>query len=308
VQNAEPLVLGCSCIGGLHAGLACAPPGKIGRAINVFDATVNIRTGTGELLVLTLGATRSPMNLNVYASLPNAGFRDAVAANSDVTITAMDDRAALAVGRALVLLDGCGTFQNLLGNPSAGSLHTFAGKAGEVFSALNDEARERPGCLLRPDITTNGLLTEFLRRLLTGEKPGITDALLALCGRGPGFTPAGDDFIAGYLAISNWLSAPGQGPAVIPGSKFLRLTTWTSFKLMEYSARGLLDEQAQSMVNSVAAGRVEEFTRCIGKMSKKGHTSGLDFATGATVALYAAADRLLGMETLKGIAASGRLT
>lgn len=310
MQNAETLAFGCRCIGSMHAGLARSGPGRIGRAINVFDTTVNIRTDAGELLVVALGSTRAPMNLNVNSGSPDGtGFRNAIRANTEAATIAINGRAAVAVDRAIISLDGCDTFQNSLRQPSAGSLHAFTGRIDAIYSALHDEAQERVGCLLNPDVTTRGLLPAFLGELARGKAAsGISKALAGLCGRGPGFTPAGDDFIAGYLAMSNWLGSAWHGLPIIPGSDFLRLTTWTSFKLMEYSARGLLDDQAQSMVNSVAAGDVEGYIRCIKQMGKKGHTSGLDFATGASVGLCAAADRLCGTEALDGIAGlAGRL-
>jgi hypothetical protein len=114
-----------------------------------------------------------------------------------------------------------------------------------------------------------------------------------MCGKGPGFTPAGDDFIAGYMALYNWLKdSMNLGGMMVPDRRFSLLTTWTSFKLIEYSARNLLDDQAQEMINSIAGKNIDAYIRCVALISKRGHTSGIDFATGMTMALFTIADRI----------------
>ncbi|HEX9677480.1 DUF2877 domain-containing protein [Nitrososphaera sp.] len=304
-------LLDCYCIGGVHSALAQSR-GKIGRAINVFDKTINIRTVEDELLVITLGSMRSPANLNLSEGpLRQAGFaylvRESQDAVAKVDHTGAKPRIVLQVGSIAISIDEPDVFQNSLQEPAAESLHTFAASSDRIFSVLAGGAgKERAGCLLNPDVTTMGLLPMFLDRLASGntsnEQDLLAEALMGLCGRGPGFTPAGDDFIAGYLAVSNWLSNSLKlGPHIIPGKEFSRLTTWTSFKLMEYSARGLIDDQAQLMINSVARGSVDDYIICIGLIGKRGHTSGIDFATGATVALYTIADRVCGTRTLDHI-------
>ncbi|AIC15848.1 oxamate carbamoyltransferase subunit AllH family protein [Nitrososphaera viennensis] len=311
LPSVEPAVFQCSSIGSVHGTLAQSQ-GRIGRVINVFDTTINIRTDGDELLVLTLGKTKSPINVNVVGAGPahSTGFAGLARQGSDAVRTKCAGRTMIQAGRVLVSIDRQDIFQNSLDEPAAEALRTFASASGRVSSALAGEAEKgRTGCLLRPDITTAGLLNAFSGRLLSGwcdTQDGMAEALAGLCGRGPGFTPAGDDFIAGYLAMFNWLcSALELGPPIIPGGEFLRLTTWTSFKLMEYSARDLLDEQAQSMLNSVAGGRADDYVRCIEVIGKRGHTSGIDFATGATFGLYTVADSVCGTRSLGDI--SGRL-
>lgn len=311
LPSAEPAVFQCSFIGSVHGALVQSQ-GRIGRVINVFDATINIRTDGGELLVVTLGKTKSPINANVVGAeaVHKTGFAGLARQGNDAVMTTCAGRAALQAGGVLISMDRPSVFHNSLLEPATGVLRAFASASGRVASALAGGAEKgRTGCLLRPDITTAGLLDAFSGRLLSGRcdtRDGRTETLARLCGRGPGFTPAGDDFIAGYLAMFNWLcSALELGPPVIPGSEFLRLTTWTSFKLMEYSARDLLDEQAQSMLNSVAGGRVDDYVRDIEVIGKRGHTSGIDFATGATFGLYTVADGVCGTKSLGDI--SGRL-
>jgi hypothetical protein len=299
--------LDCDCIGSFHRALVQSR-GKLGSVINVFERTVNIRTNNDELLVVTLDRTRSPVNLNVSAGLTRqGGFSGLVRHGQTAAINGAGTGPLVMfqVGSIAVSIDAPDVFQSLLQMTKPSALHSFTAAVDRIFSFLAAEAEKRAGCLLNPDMTTEGLLSKFLGQLASPEASNhqeLVNALAGLCGRGPGFTPAGDDFIAGYLAVSNWLgSAMKLGPAIIPGEEFARLTTWTSFKLMEYSARGLLDDQAQLLLNSVTGGSVDDYLRCAWLVGRRGHTSGLDFATGATIGLYAVSDRVLGTEALERI-------
>jgi hypothetical protein len=180
-----------------------------------------------------------------------------------------------------------------------------------LFSVLRECAfspQQQAGSLLNPDTTTEGLLPKFLDSIQEEDHGPIdiissrsssmfidklTRCLLGLCGRGPGFTPAGDDFIGGFLAIINWIRISLKiGPRIVPGPEYRKLTTWTSFKLMECNAHGLVDIEIQNLVNSIARGNVLQYIDSVRLIAKRGHTSGIDFATGATVGLYLAIDSL----------------
>ena len=82
------------------------------------------------------------------------------------------------------------------------------------------------------------------------------------------------------------------GRPIVPGLEYRKLTTWTSFRLMECNARGLVDIEVQDLINSIAKGDVMQYIDSIKLIAKRGHTSGIDFATGATVGLYFAIDSL----------------
>ena len=68
----------CTCIGDLHGWLLHEGSGTVGKALNAFDTTINIRTEKDELLVITLGNVRSPVNLNVIPGNANMGFKQLV--------------------------------------------------------------------------------------------------------------------------------------------------------------------------------------------------------------------------------------
>ncbi|MDW0316287.1 MAG: DUF2877 domain-containing protein, partial [Nitrososphaeraceae archaeon] len=173
-----------------------------------------------------------------------------------------------------------------------------------LFSVLRECAfSQKAGCLLNPDITTEGLLPKFLSSIQEDHEvidirstmfpDRLSSCFLGLCGRGPGFTPAGDDFVGGFLAVLNWNRTSLKiGRPIVPGLEYRKLTTWTSFKLMECNARGLVDIEVQDLINSIAKGDVMQYIDSIKLIAKRGHTSGIDFATGATVGLYLAIDSL----------------
>jgi hypothetical protein len=199
-------------------------------------------------------------------------------------------------------------FENDILKLEVDKLEKFIDYRQILFSVLRECAfspQQQAGCLLNPDATTEGLLPKFLNSI-QGEDHGAIDisssaifsdklsrCLLGLCGRGPGFTPAGDDFIGGFLAIINWLRTSLKiGPRIVPGPEYRKLTTWTSFKLMECNARGLVDIEIQDLINSIARGDVLQYIDSVRRIAKRGHTSGIDFATGATVGLYLAIESL----------------
>lgn len=304
----------CTCIGDLHSWLLHKGSGKVGKTLNAFDTTINIRTEKDELLVITLGKLRSPVNLNVTSDNVNMGFKQIVEdakARIQYEHAGNRPRAALLVGDAIIMLSERERFCNHFSCLEPHAIQTFANDRYRIFSALESQAQaNRFGCLLNPDMTTRGLFARFMDQLISDIAildqhefdNSVSKGLQQLCGKGPGFTPAGDDFIAGYLAMSNWLSdAMKLGDAVIPGNDFSVLTTWTSYKLIEYGARNLLDEQAQHMINCVAHSSIDAYIQAVGLISKRGHTSGIDFATGMTIALFTAADRVFETSVLESI-------
>ncbi|MGI0012059.1 MAG: DUF2877 domain-containing protein [Nitrososphaera sp.] len=310
----EQSTFDCTCIGDLHARLMLDRIGAIGKVLNAFETTINIRTETDELLVITQGKLRSPANVNVSPSDGNPEFNRIIGEGAQARLQVALNRqpsTSLIIGDVTVFLSWQSIFRNQFSTPEPEDIETFANNSDRIFASLVMEAQaNRFGCLLKPDITTRGLFKSFLEQLVRNKvvtnhhefTDKLSNGLLELCGKGPGFTPAGDDFIAGYLAMFNWLfGTMNLANSIIPGNEFLRLTTWTSFKLMEYSARNMLDDQAQVMINCLAHDNVDAYVRAIELISKRGHTSGLDFATGMTLALFTIADRQYNTSVLESI-------
>ena len=302
-----------------------------GIVLNVFDRTINVKIDDNdELLVLSLGEVASPITVNIVlkAVVPKRqkkgnrlllnSLSDFVFPGDQVSIMmsktfsyrrkASINTAKISLGKATILIERPNYFENKIQEFTEHSLRNFLIYSEHLLYVLMQCAKPpKQGCLLNPDMTTKGLLSEFLATICNNgnDRLRVTDigsqefvarlhmALLGLCGRGPGFTPAGDDFISGFVTMLNCIRKSfNMGPAIIPGSEFARLTTWTSFKLMEYNARGQVDIEIQELINSAAKGDALSYADKVRSLSNRGHTSGLDFSTGATFALCMAADSI----------------
>jgi Protein of unknown function (DUF2877) len=123
--------------------------------------------------------------------------------------------------------------------------------------------------------------------------------LMKMCGRGPGFTPSGDDFICGFSSLFNWLSQSLKCPPIsLPMKSVYALTTWISFKFIGYYQKLIVDEQIQGLINSIGEGRTDRYMSLLSTLSSRGHTSGIDIGTGLSTALFTFGDRFLGTDLL----------
>jgi hypothetical protein len=291
--------------------------------VNVFKKAVNIKTNEDKLLVISVGTVPSPITINIGPLMDlsspdfsfNSSFLDFVQNSDQVHVIRksrsnnesrhVSNNVHIRVGNCIILVNKpIHFFENDILKLKVHKLEKFIDYRQILFSVLRECAfSQRAGCLLNPDITTEGLLPKFLNSIQEDKgdidirSAMFTDKLsscfLELCGRGPGFTPAGDDFVGGFLAILNWIRTSLKiGCPIVPGPEYRKLTTWTSFKLMECNARGLVDIEVQDLINSIAKGDVLQYIDSVRLIAKKGHTSGIDFATGATVGLYFAIDSL----------------
>jgi len=295
----------CQWVGDLHARRILSERyGLYGDVISVFDTTLNVKTNNDDLLVVTISKVRSPINMNVLPIFNEKerrggrqGFRGIINFGAEVNI----QKNEMSIGNVIFWLGKCRVFQSTLDRlPTANHLSEFMNKSDEIFKILKTYSRK--GCLLSPDLTTKGLLSKFLKNVhsrqcgysnaFTATANAImSQALLDLCGKGPGYTPSGDDFVAGYLGVINWISKSLNFNAInFPSEKFAPLTSWMSSKLIDYSKRNLCDEEIQAMINSIAAGDLSQYLSSIAKISRRGHTSGIDIVTGMTVALYTVID------------------
>jgi Protein of unknown function (DUF2877) len=299
----------CQWLGDFHAGrILSQSDGLLGEVVSVFETTINVKTNNDELLVITLGKIRSPVNMNVLPIIGEKGLENEEARRGfrgsvDFGCEAQIEKNTIVIGKVIFWLGECRIFRSAIDNlPTANPLSRFISKCDEIFNILKTHARR--GCLLTPDITTTGLLLKFVKEQYnchygststfnTSSTAVISRALMELCGRGTGYTPAGDDFIAGYLAVFNWISESLNFDSIkLPTYRLAPLTSWMSSKLIEYNSKKLCDEEIQDMIRSISAGDCEKYMSHIAKISQRGHTSGIDIVSGMTIALYAVIDAL----------------
>src|SRR5919112_2849211 len=312
-QSPPTIFSTCKWIGGIHRNITCSAEGLFGTVMNVFSKAVNIKTNEDKLLVISVGTVRSPLTINVGPLMDrsspdfsfNSSFLDFVQNSDQVHVIhkprsnnesrQLSNIIHIRVGKCIILVnEPIHFFENDILKLKVDTLEKFIDYRQTLFSVLRECAfSQRAGCLLNPDTTTEGLLPKFLNSIqedngaidisssMLTEK--LSSCFLELCGRGPGFTPAGDDFIGGFLAIFNWIRTSLKiGVPIVLGPEYRKLTTWTSFKLMECNAHGLVDIEVQDLINSIAKGDVLQYIDSIKLIAKRGHTSGIDFATGAT--------------------------
>ena len=278
-----------------------------GELVSVFDSAANIKTHDNHLLVITNNTVRSPITMNILQEGDNQSFRKYLKFGSVIwgggikLIVEDEDGGFIVIG-----LRKSKIFKNKLEPLTKRSLSKFRDISEPIFHSLMKLAR--PGCLMQPDTTTEGLLSVQLGSMARiGNKIDndsefaafMASILNKLCGRGPGYTPAGDDYITGFLSMFNWAAKSLDFDMIELPRYYAELTSWTSYKLMEYGKECLCDEEMQSIINSVARGSANEYFKNMGPISHRGHTSGLDLVTGMTCALYTIIDRRLGTNSLR---------
>lgn len=276
----------------------------LGKVVSVFDATMNIKMINNELLVVSLGKIRSPITLNLFpAHGITSGFKGLASYGSKLR---KQDNETLLIGKPLLIdLNKSRIYHNNFEKPCYKNLKRFVKAYSRIFDTLLKTARK--GCLLDPDFTTSGLLSKSLaqiqRYIQTKDNKKfveqISNTLMEFCGKGPGYTPSGDDFMCGYCVLFNKLTDLSKATnIVLHGKKVVNSTTWMSSKLIEYYEKCIVDEQIQEMINSVSTGDPEKYMSLLCQISYRGHTSGADIGIGMTAALYTIIDRKFHTEFL----------
>ncbi|HEX3403253.1 MAG TPA: DUF2877 domain-containing protein [Acetobacteraceae bacterium] len=123
------------------------------------------------------------------------------------------------------------------------------------------------------------------------NKAGVpTDLLTHVVGRGPGLTPAGDDVLAGILAILALPQTGDRGHAARTTlTRLLRtllpMTTSLSGSLLQQAAAGQFSKAVHELLFTlVAAPSIAELMRAIANMLTIGATSGADTCMGIVAA------------------------
>jgi hypothetical protein len=142
----------------------------------------------------------------------------------------------------------------------------------------------RIGCLLSGETPVSAAATALVagaRQLAeaVAEAADLAQAVLLLVGTGPGLTPAGDDFLTGFLAAA----PPVEGTALALGATIEALlgrTTDISASMLRCAIRGFFPTPIADLSRSLAAddrGSAIAALRCLCSI---GHSSGADMATG----------------------------
>jgi hypothetical protein len=121
---------------------------------------------------------------------------------------------------------------------------------------------------------------------------------LPIIGRGGGFTPAGDDFVGGFLATFNCFARCTRVQQIsIPLRLLAGRTVPESAALLSYASRGYMDEPFERLILGVLRGRA--FFDDLLEVAHRGHTSGIDASLGVILAVAALSDRSEGGDSLR---------
>ena len=139
----------------------------------------------------------------------------------------------------------------------------------------------------------------FAETVLRPFAKGIEDQLYpfksysGLIGNGTGFTPAGDDVVAGFAAAFNhYAKGKGRKAILLPLALLKKHTVQESAVLLDYAQRGYVDEGLERLILSGLANRPLQFRKQISELASRGHTSGLDMSLGVLLLVAVASDLL----------------
>ena len=150
-------------------------------------------------------------------------------------------------------------------------LPDFQRRANRIRAALPDE----PDSMIGWDQETGTKLKDYIKK---DDISGLVFALSENVGRGSGLTPAGDDFICGFmLAMESW------GKTLVPHVSFRQLvlnlqkvadqkTTSLSANLIACAAQGAADERIINCLLWLHSGQ-EDFSHIIEELQSYGSSS-----------------------------------
>ncbi|MDH5363273.1 MAG: DUF2877 domain-containing protein [Aigarchaeota archaeon] len=247
---------------------------RLGSVAAVFDNTIYIRTDSDELVVVTRKNARSPINVNV---LGGSSFLSTTRASADAVVNSGE----LVLDRLRLSYHRCPEYVSHVDELALNAESTRIGAsilgAARVLSVL-----AQPGCVLDPQSPSHDGARRFLKVAASGEsEEQLLDLAAELLGLGVGFTPSGDDFVAGLLASFNVLSYRAKKkPVVIEWEVLRSRTSWISARLIDYMQKRLVDETVERCIRSVAAGEKDAALDAVIDLASRGHTSGADISIG----------------------------
>lgn len=286
-------------------------PGAAGELHSVFDRVCNAVVD-GELVsILSPALGMQPQGLQVAA--PPAGFVLGLGWRAGMAVRVGEGHLTVSTHRqGPVRVDWTGAARwspeppplpQVLDRPAlaanaarlAGAL-ARAGTAGGMFAVVQAAG-------LSPAGSTHDLAWRqaagtrvrlLLRALARGDGEAAAAPAAALVGLGPGFTPAGDDFLVGLAATlvlaARWQAAgPGLHAAAAPLATTLSVlgakTTPVSAAFLAAAARGHLAEAPGLLLRDLFSQPGTAALRHLPRVLQSGYTSGTDLAAGIWAAM-----------------------
>lgn len=281
-----PVTLRASCIGSL-AGETLkieAPSQATGQVVNTFLSSFYVKTSSGELVFFTNRSLRSPITVNIDPAVS----LDRITKPHDLLHL---HGKQIDLSGAVIGLDHATSYEHR--PASFDQLGSAIGKIREALRIVpfilsiidtSQSALDRRG--LTYDRVANFVNDGALALRNQGMENRFRETALKIIGLGFGLTPSGDDILGGFLAAYNALArGVRRSPILLEFPILQDRTSWISAKLLDYMQRLILDEELDLIIQTAAKGDADALTLALETLLPRGHTSGIDIATGAILAL-----------------------
>lgn len=254
-----------------------------GKATRVFTKAVYLEF-PDSLVVILNGGLKSPITINVSFA---RGFQGLVKLGDGCRAAPGE----LVIGDLAIALPGSRTYANRLDLARAGELRLSDLRAlRRAAAVLRLLYQASPGRPLLPEDDNLGRFISSLSVSRSGPKDALRGEYALLLGRGNGFTPSGDDFLAGFTATYNHVAKRiDLGLIELEFGALVGKTVRESAMLLWYASRGHVDEEMEDLMLSLSSDS-PGLTDALVRMAARGHTSGLDMSLGALVAVAAVRD------------------
>jgi len=265
------------------------------RVHSVFHAALNLSSPDGDLLTL-LSAEADDSPRGVRLASPEDFSSLGLAAGDGGVFTVDEIVLELSVGRGRLRVD-CAAARRLAA-PPAPPLRGASARWGAGVARL-EALQERAATDLRiapllAEARPSGAMAERLTRaaldLGRGVRAGRRDAMRAaaarLVGLGQGLTPAGDDFLCGFLAAGHCRRAAGLADSGLLTSlaeavrERLGLTTDISASFLRDAVAGRVSRPLAALAEACSGAPGSDLDAALRRLAAIGHSSGLDAATG----------------------------
>jgi hypothetical protein len=272
----------------------------VGQVIATFPNSFYVRTRDDQLLFITNRPLRSPITVNIAYS---GSFTDIV---KPLELVYIHDGRLCESNLSIEFTKSPVEEEKVLAhnNPPYSKLT----EASMLLSTILNVIENAGSVLDQNQQRVHDLVVDFVKYgILSLRNRGIplefAVAASKIIGLGPGFTPSGDDLLLGFLVIYNSLSqAIARNPIYLDFMQLAGRTNWISAKLVDYAQHLQVDDQLLYAVLSMSEEQRDTVT-ALESLIPRGHTSGIDIATGAVLGLSVVCDVALKQKRTEDVAA-----
>jgi hypothetical protein len=254
---------------------------------SVFGSAVNLRSGH-RLVNCATGAISIPNGIEMAPADVGRLQRLLCTTPHDLLEWCPLDRAIKSRTGGVVIASTPQTtiFETAL--PAASSSNSY-GSASELVAHL---ARTRARTGLGNDwlvLTTDPALKDAVESLVASR---VDEAVIHWLGRGPGLTPSGDDVLVGMIAALQFLGAVDSSD-MAPLRELIdmaasHVTTDISAEYLHYACRGMATGMVRDLLVALDRSDTVAVLDAVDRLSRRGHTSGMDCVLGVVVGLFSA--------------------